>query len=111
MKKIKILLDYKCYPMWLYNEQGELTSNDLIDELKNEKEIEKLLKEIQKTYNSLFIDDGIQFEYKGFEDKAREDVFLNKIYTAIKLIKAKVYDKYIIENNVKGLEENGCIFY
>lgn len=35
MKKIKILLDYHCYPLWVYNEHGELIDNDIVDELRN----------------------------------------------------------------------------
>jgi hypothetical protein len=100
LKKIKILLDYRCYPIWVYNEKDELISNDLIDELKNEKEIEELLDEIQKTYDSLFIDDGKEFAYKGFEDKTRKKEFLNKVSKAFKLIKARTVDMYIMDNNV-----------
>ena len=34
MKKIKIFLHYQCYPLWAYDEEGELICNNIIDELK-----------------------------------------------------------------------------
>lgn len=40
MNIIKIFLEYQCYPIWIYNEQGELVDNDLVEELKGEDEID-----------------------------------------------------------------------
>jgi hypothetical protein len=56
MKKIRLLLEYKSYPMWIYDENDELIDNDIIEELKSEKEINEMLMEIQVIYDSLFID-------------------------------------------------------
>ncbi|WP_066244858.1 hypothetical protein [Anaerosporomusa subterranea] len=100
MKKIKMLLDYKCYPMWVYNEQGELIKNDLIDELKGEKAIEELLNEVQSTYESLFIDNKIEFRYKGFADEVKKKEFLSQLAQVIQLIELKVGNSYKIENKV-----------
>lgn len=36
MKKIRILLDYRCCPIWVFDEKGELMRNDLPDELRND---------------------------------------------------------------------------
>jgi len=100
MKKIRIMMDYQCYPMWVYNEQGELVCNDLISELKNVTEIEELLNDIQTSYDNLFIDNEVQFEYKGFEDAEAKGDFLSKVSSVIQLIKLKTGDKYIVENKV-----------
>lgn len=93
-------MDYQCYPMWVYNEQGELVCNDLISELKNVTEIEELLNDIQTSYDNLFIDNEVQFEYKGFEDAEAKGDFLSKVSSVIQLIKLKTGDKYIVENKV-----------
>jgi len=100
VKKIRVFLDYKCYPLWVYNEKGELISNDIVEELLNETEIKDLLKDIQNTYNSLFIDNEVLFEYKGFNNKEERRTFLDKVEHLMQMIRSKVGDSYIIENEV-----------
>jgi len=100
MKKIKIFLDYQCYPLWAYDEEGELICNDIINELKNETEIEEILDDIQNTYDSLFADNEIYFEYQGFKNEEEKDVFLRKISKVIDLIQLKVGGIDIVENKV-----------
>ncbi|HZG14450.1 MAG TPA: hypothetical protein VE710_05440 [Candidatus Bathyarchaeia archaeon] len=100
MRKIKIFLEYRCYPMWVYDEKDELLDNDLIDELKNDTEIDKMLLEIQSTYDELFEDNPIVFEYKGFTQESERKAFLQKVENAISLIKQKIGENYILENKV-----------
>jgi len=69
MKKIKIFLEYKCFPMWVYNENDELVENDLVEELKNDAEIDNMFVEIQSIYDGLYEDDAINFEFKGFTNE------------------------------------------
>ncbi|CEE00434.1 hypothetical protein BT1A1_0579 [Caldibacillus thermoamylovorans] len=69
MNIIKIFLEYQCYPIWIYNEQGELVDNDLVEELKGEDEIDNMLLEIQNIYDSPFEDNAINFEFKGFSNE------------------------------------------
>lgn len=40
MKEIRLFLDYKCYPIWIYDENGSLINNDLSEEIKNENDFE-----------------------------------------------------------------------
>lgn len=100
MKKIRIILEYRCYPVWVYNEKGEILLNDLPDELKNEIDIQNLLKDIQETYDSLFIDNKIEFRYKGFDNEVEEKEFIRKISKVVELIKLTVGNTYTIENSV-----------
>ena len=100
MKKIKMMMDYQCYPIWVYNERGELICNDLINELINEKEIEEMLNDIQNSYDNLFINNKIQFEYKGFYDEISKNEFLGKVSRVIQLIELKLGDEYVVENKV-----------
>lgn len=101
MNIIKIILEYQCYPMWIYNTQGELIDNDLVDELQSDKQLDNLLIDIQNIYDGLFEDDSINFEYKGFPNEEEKMIFLNKVNNAVSLIKEKVGDKYLIENKVE----------
>jgi len=100
MKKLRILLDYRCYPIWVYNENGEIVLNNLPDELKAEIDLQNLLKDIQDTYDSLFIDNKIEFRYKGFDNEVEENEFLSKISKVVQLIESKVGNAYKIENSV-----------
>lgn len=101
MKKIKIILEYKCYPMWIYNEDNEFIDNDLVEELKDDVEVDSILMNIQETYDKLYEDDEVSFEYAGFKDENEKKKFTLEIQGAIDLIKLKVADKYIVENCIE----------
>ncbi|MBP9477865.1 MAG: hypothetical protein KBF12_04530 [Sebaldella sp.] len=98
MKKIKIFLEYRCYPMWIYNENGELVDNNLLEELNGDNSISKNLKEIQESYDALFEDNDLNFEFKGFSSEVEKLSFLTKIDKTIELIKVKIGNNYTIEN-------------
>ncbi len=100
MRKIRILLEYRCYPIWVYNEKGEIVLNDVPNELKNEIDIQNLLKDIQDKYDSLFIDNKVEFRYKGFDNVVEEKKFISKISKVVQLIESKVGNTYKIENSV-----------
>ncbi|WP_430510871.1 hypothetical protein [Gottfriedia solisilvae] len=100
MKKIRLLLEYKCYPLWIYDENGELLDNDLVDELRSEKEIVEKLMEIQRVHDSLFIDDSITFEYKGFAEDSIRASYIEKIENVLILLKEKLGERYIIKNDI-----------
>ncbi|MCG3089824.1 hypothetical protein [Sporosarcina cyprini] len=100
MKKIKIFLEYKCFPMWVYNENDELVENDLVEELKNDAEIDNMFVEIQSIYDGLYEDDAINFEFKGFTNEIEKNEFILKIKNATTLVREKVGNKYIIEKKL-----------
>lgn len=100
MRKIRILLDYRCYPIWVFNEKGELMCNDLPDELRNDVDVQKNLEDIQRIYESLFIDNAIEFRYKGFDSEVKKSEFLSKLSRVMQLIELKVGNIYKIENRV-----------
>jgi hypothetical protein len=100
MVKIKLFLEYQCYPMWIYDEKDELVDNVLIEELKGELEIDKMLAEIQSIYDALFEDNDISFEYKGFTLETEKEVFIQKIENVVSLIKEKVGNMYLFENRI-----------
>jgi hypothetical protein len=93
-------MDYKCYPTWVYNDYGEIISNDIVDELQNEVEIKEILDDTQNIYNILFIDNQIIFEYKGFSSENEKTDFINKINLVMKLRSKKIGYINILENKV-----------
>ncbi|TRW22702.1 hypothetical protein FL857_11025 [Criibacterium bergeronii] len=101
MGKIKIYLDYHCYPVWVYNEKGELIDNNLPEELINDKEVDEAFTRIQDIYDNLFIDNSIEFGYKGFSREDEKEDFLKMIENAINIIMTKLGTTYLVENNVE----------
>lgn len=99
-KRIKLMLEYGCYPMWVYSEEGELLCNDLIGALKRAADIEVLLDEIQVAYDALFINDAVQFAYKGFETSEAKAAFLRKVSRVVQLLEETIGDAYAIENKM-----------
>lgn len=100
MKTIRVSLEYRCFPIWVYGETGELLENDLVDELKDNQDIDRTLTEIQEIYDGLFEDSPTHFEYKGFANDSERNNFLKKIEVAMKLIGNEVGGNYIIKNEV-----------
>lgn len=99
-KRIKLMLEYGCYPMWVYSETGEFLCNDLIDALKGAAEIEVLLEEIQTAYDALFIDDAVEFAYKGFETVEAKAAFLRNVSRLMQLLEETLGDAYAVENKM-----------
>lgn len=106
MKTVKLFLDYKCYPIWIY-ENDSIVSNDLssINILKDNTELVNLLDDIQKEYDNLFVDNSIEFYYKGFESKESHLLFKNKLMTAYEKIKSCLKNDYIVINDTNHLFE------
>ena len=101
MKRIKLYLDYHCYPMWIYDENDMLVANDLVEELKCDLEVADCLDEIQNIYDSLFEDNKICFKYKGFENQSERELLMNKISFVSQIIDSKLGELYRIVNQIK----------
>ena len=69
MNTVKLRLEYKCFPMWIHDEQGNLIDNDIVEEISDDNEIVNLLDNIQEEFNELYVDDGIEFSFKGFQNE------------------------------------------
>ena len=58
----------------------------------------------KKIYDSLYLDDGKEFKYIGFKDTKKKKNFFRELLIAINLLKNKLNDKYIIDDNMDFLE-------
>ncbi len=59
MKKLKIALEYKAFPIWVYDENGTFLDNDSPELLLKDKKLDDKLVTLQATYDALFIDSSI----------------------------------------------------
>lgn len=99
-KEIRIWLDYQCYPIWIYDENGKFIDNNIIEEMKDDKSILTMLDTLQDIFDGLFLDDGVEFKYIGFAsvvDKKKFEEIINKVYVKLKDL---LGEKYIVNNMV-----------
>lgn len=101
VKKIRIMLDYKCYPVWLYDENGDIIDTLLPEELRDDADLDSKFDELQDRYEALFIDDGKRFEYIGFGSEAEKASFLHDWGIAVSELTQKAGDKYIIIDEIE----------
>ena len=102
METIKLFNDYGTYPIWIYNEQGELLDNDLPSELIDIEEAIILRDKITDEYMQLFINDEHEFKFIGFKSNEDKEKFINLTNKFETYLKEKVGDKYIIINDLKS---------
>ena len=75
MKTIKLSLEYGAWPLWLLDEEGQVIDTAMPEEWADQKELESILNELQRLYESQFIDDGKVFDWSGFQNKDDEERF------------------------------------
>ncbi|MBC1741767.1 hypothetical protein HCA06_01575 [Listeria welshimeri] len=100
MSEVRLFLDYKCYPVWVYDEAGFLEENDLPDELKKDKDLDKKLTHLQDKYNNLFTDTEIEFRYNGFNDENEKEKFLREFTEIQKELEKKLKNKYKVVSKI-----------
>lgn len=98
MKKLKLMLDYNCFPIWLYDEEDDLIDNDLPEELKEDKELDARLVRLQSEYDELFMNTDTEFKYKGFKSGRDKRHFLKEFAAIQDDMDAKLNGKYEVLN-------------
>ena len=94
------MLDYKCYPVWLYDENGNIVDTLLPDELRSDKKLDQLFDKIQTEYDSLFIDNEHEFSYVGFKSEKQKSDFLKEWKNAVNELKCKLKGRYEIIDDI-----------
>lgn len=100
MSEVRLFLDYKCYPVWVYDEAGFLEENDLPNELKKDKDLDVKLTHLQDKYNNLFTDTEIEFRYNGFNDENENEKFLREFTEIQKELEKKLKNKYKVVSKI-----------
>ncbi|MBC1251078.1 hypothetical protein HB765_00475 [Listeria welshimeri] len=100
MSEVRLFLDYKCYPVWVYDEAGFLEENDLPGELKKDKDLDVKLTHLQDKYNNLFTDTEIEFRYNGFNHENEKEKFLREFTEIQKELEKKLKNKYKVVSKI-----------
>ena len=100
LKKIRVMLDYRCYPVWLYDEDGDIIDTLLPKELRDDKELYEKFDDLQSRYDALFIDTAHEFTFVGFTSEEQKQDFLADWDRAVLELKKKVNGKYQIIDDI-----------
>ena len=97
MKTIKVQLEYKCYPVWLYGDEGLVEDNALPPDVADDGELDQKLRSVQKRFDATYVDTATEFFNKGFESPEDEAAFRDDLKDAIAELVEKCGDDYVLE--------------
>ena len=93
-KEIRLMLEYECYPLWIYDEKGSLIDNDLIDEIKKDDTLCGMLEGLQTEFERLYVNNQIEFKYVGFSSENAKQNFAKKTENIHSRLCKLLEDKY-----------------
>lgn len=96
MQTIKINFEYGAFPVWIYDDEGNFIENSLPSYLLKNEELQTMFDNLQIKYDSLFIDNPTNFEYKGFESKNAESEFYKQVQEAKEKLNALNNGSFVI---------------
>lgn len=101
IKKIRLLLEYNTYCVWLYDENDEIIDNDNPPEWDDDQELTDAFMYVSDIYDTFFIDNEKEFRYIGCKSKETLCELENAIAKAVKIITAKNNGKYELVNDIE----------
>ena len=99
-KEIRLMLDYECYPIWIYDENGNFIDNDLIEEIEEDDKMVAMLEELQNEFESLYLNNQEEFKYIGFSSETSKQDFAEKVQQIYSGLCNLLDEKYIVKNMV-----------
>lgn len=100
LKRIRLLLEYGCYPVWLYDENGDVIDTLLPEELRDCIELDSKFDDLQVRYDALFIDNAHEFSFIGFKSAEDRERFCSDWEKTANELVDKLNGKYPIQNDV-----------
>ena len=100
IKKIRLLLEYNTYCIWLYDENDEIIDNDNPPEWDDDAELTAAFMAVSDIYDTFFIDNEKEFAFIGGDDSMRTQL-IEAINKAVNLLTVKNNGKYEIVNDIK----------
>lgn len=101
IKKIRLLLEYNTYCVWLYDENDEIIDNDNPPEWNDDQELTNAFMTVSDIYDTFFIDNEKEFRYIGCKSKETLCNLENAITRAVEMITIKNNGKYELINNIE----------
>ena len=100
IKKIRLLLEYDTYCVWLYDENDEIIDNDNPPEWDDDQQLTDAFMAVSDLYDTFFINNKQEFRYVGCPDNETRQKLISLITAAVDIITQKNQGKYIIQNDI-----------
>lgn len=97
MKTMRIQLEYKCYPVWIYDDEGLVEDTALPPELANDHAFDERFRSLQDRFNATYVDTATEFYNKGFASPEEEATFWSDLKAATAELAEKCPDGYTLE--------------
>ncbi len=97
MSAIRIQLEYKCFPVWLYDDDGIVEDTALPPELSDDRELEERFRSIQERFDATYVDTSTDFYNRGFTTPEEETAFRSDLAAAVALLAEKCPERYSLE--------------
>lgn len=101
-KRVKLMLDYGTWCLWLYDEYdcyiGPTEINELVN---NQTELAEMISKLEDDHRGLFINNEYEFSYKGFDNiqQARDFVkLLNNVWSGLNKVLGGEYKLELAES-------------
>lgn len=101
IKTLRIMLEYHCYPVWMYNEEGNIVDTLLPEELRSDIKLDSKFDDLQARYDALFINNAHEFDYVGFKTEADKRAFLKDWQRAVSELRRKTQGRYEIIDEIE----------
>ena len=99
-KEIRLMFDYQCYPIWIYDENGKFIDNDLVEEIEKDENMGARLEELQDVFDSLYLNNKEAFKYIGFTSDDERKKFIENVLQVYNELCTLLTEKYIVKNMV-----------
>lgn len=100
IKKIRLMLEYDTYCVWLYDENDEIIDNDNPPEWDDDQQLTDAFMAVSELYDTFFIDNKQEFRYVGCPDDGTRQKLISLITAAVDIITQKNQGRYIIQNDI-----------
>ena len=100
IKKIRLMLEYNTYCIWLYDENGDIIDNDNPPEWDDDQELTDAFMAVSDLYDTFFIETPHEFRYIGCPDEETRKRLKGLIDKAVAYIIEKNNGKYEIQNDI-----------
>ena len=101
VKKIRLLLEYNTYPIWLYNEDDEVVDNDNPPEWDDDQRLTEMFMAVSDLYDTFFIDNNREFTFVGCPNIETREKLISLIESAVSYLIDKNQAKYTIQNDIR----------
>lgn len=99
-QEVRLMLEYECYPIWIYDAHGGFIDNDLVDEIKQDDTLTAMLEELQEQFDSLYQNTKQEFRYRGFSSEEERQAFAKKVQQTYERLYTLLDGKYTVQNMV-----------